>query len=749
MRVLSLQQTSKVSASIFVLLSGLCTISSAQIGIWSSSKELAGIPASGPAWDAVVAAADAADPNDATVSNQNSNNNVEILAAAITYARTGAQSYKFKVESALKKLVLAGHPGDRTLAWARETGAYVMAADLVGYRTAAFEAWCRNVAEVWQASDGRTLMDMFKKRPNNWGAMAFGSLAAIYAYLGDSARLNEIRNHWVSLVVGPKPATASYGKNLSWHADVNKPRLINPAGATKLGMNIDGVIADDLRRGGSFAEPPGSSGYPWEHLQGAVTAARILQRAGLSIWEVGDNAIYRAAYALQVRFEQRYGGWAAAGDDEWLLPFLDEAYGTIWTTSYDQVSSRIWKAGKIAGWAYVALNRDHSRKGPNAPDSLVVRALTEDRIEVTWRDNASDEWGFGLQRSLDGGATFSDLDLVPANTTSYSDRNLSAATAYCYRVRTRSPSGNSGYSVVACATTADAGPIGDAVAYSEVSVSGDVAGSYEDTHASDNHYQILQERSSPAGAWGAFSYLEHKWLFDIRGGTSNTIYVEAWRSANSEDDDFIFSYSSDDKTYHFMMRVSKNGDDDSYQSYALPATLAGTLYIRVVDSDRTERNSTNDFLYVDHLFVRSWSGPDRQITVRRTGREAARGSSEIAELVAADREQSAGRFPQTLRDEPGATLPATLQLSQNYPNPFNPATVISFQLPQPGDVHLVVFNLLGQVVRTLASQNYPAGLHQVRWDGTDQFGNQVASGIYYYRLAAAGMTRARKMKLLR
>jgi len=100
-----------------------------QIGIWTSPEELAEKPMSGLAWDELLSAADAANPNDATVSDQNSNNNVGILAAAIVYARTGEESYKDKVIAACDKLVSEGHPLDRTLAWARETGAYALAAD--------------------------------------------------------------------------------------------------------------------------------------------------------------------------------------------------------------------------------------------------------------------------------------------------------------------------------------------------------------------------------------------------------------------------------------------------------------------------------------------------------------------------------------------------------------------------------------------------------------------------------------------
>jgi hypothetical protein len=119
----------------------------------------------------------------------------------------------------------------------------------------------------------------------------------------------------------------------------------------KDGMNIDGVIPDDMRRGGEFHAPPQHTYYPWEFMQGVIMAARILDRAGLPIWDAGDKAIYRAANCLQVRFERAYGGWAASGDDEWMLPFLDTAYGTNWSSAGDQ--RRLWGAGKNVGFPYV------------------------------------------------------------------------------------------------------------------------------------------------------------------------------------------------------------------------------------------------------------------------------------------------------------------------------------------------------------------------------------------------------------
>ncbi len=94
-------------------------------------------------------------------------------------------------------------------------------------------------------------------------------------------------------------------------------------------------------------------------------------------------------------------------------------------------------------------------------------------------------------------------------------------------------------------------------------------------------------------------------------------------------------------------------------------------------------------------------------------------------------------------------LPATYFLSQNYPNPFNPTTSISFGLPAASEVRLEVFNLLGQRVRTLVNGDMEAGYKTVVWDGKDESGKAVSSGIYLYKLSATGFEKSQKMLLLK
>ena len=89
-------------------------------------------------------------------------------------------------------------------------------------------------------------------------------------------------------------------------------------------------------------------------------------------------------------------------------------------------------------------------------------------------------------------------------------------------------------------------------------------------------------------------------------------------------------------------------------------------------------------------------------------------------------------------------LPDMIYLAQNYPNPFNPSTVIEFALPEKGEVSLVVYDLLGNIVAVLQEGSLDAGNHSITWNGTNS-----SAGIYVYRLQVGGVTETKKMILLK
>ncbi len=126
------------------------------------------------------------------------------------------------------------------------------------------------------------------------------------------------------------------------------------------------------------------------------------------------------------------------------------------------------------------------------------------------------------------------------------------------------------------------------------------------------------------------------------------------------------------------------------------------------------------------------------------------GANSPAELAAnADSAQSFWENPPTAIHLSNDKIPQQVQLFQNYPNPFNPTTEIHYKLPVRQFVEIDIYNLLGEKVRTLISEIVNAGEHKILWNGKNDAGNAVSSGIYFYRLKSKNSIKIKKMTLLR
>lgn len=93
--------------------------------------------------------------------------------------------------------------------------------------------------------------------------------------------------------------------------------------------------------------------------------------------------------------------------------------------------------------------------------------------------------------------------------------------------------------------------------------------------------------------------------------------------------------------------------------------------------------------------------------------------------------------------------PLTLALWHNHPNPFNPTTTIAYQVPRQSEVRIEIYSMLGQKVRTLLNDRKEPGEYKAVWDGRNDGGAQVASGVYMYRMVAGDFMQVRKMILMR
>ena len=306
--------------------------------IWITHAEIAALPMSGPAWENLLHdARQPVPPPD--LSNQNDRTNVIVLAKALAFARNGDESYRGEVLRAIDA-AMGTERGGRTLSVARQLGSYVIAADLVGLPPEQDEIFCDWLRSTLDLNlEGRTLRTTHEQRPNNWGTHAGASRLAAALYLGSKdevARCAQVFHGWL----GDRASYAGFEfGDLAWQSDPARPVGINPPGATHDGYSIDGVLPDDQRRSGPFAWPPPHENYVYEALQGAVAQAVMLQRAGYPVWDWEDRALLRAFIWLQ-----SVANYPAIGDDTWMQPILDRAYGT-----------RLWDGspthpGKSIGW---------------------------------------------------------------------------------------------------------------------------------------------------------------------------------------------------------------------------------------------------------------------------------------------------------------------------------------------------------------------------------------------------------------
>jgi len=103
--------------------------------------------------------------------------------------------------------------------------------------------------------------------------------------------------------------------------------------------------------------------------------------------------------------------------------------------------------------------------------------------------------------------------------------------------------------------------------------------------------------------------------------------------------------------------------------------------------------------------------------------------------------------PSTVENSPAA--PVNFRLEQNYPNPFNPITSIQYQVPFKSSASLKIYNVRGELIRTLVETDQDAGVYMIIWDGLDNRGHETSSGMYVYQLISENFQQSHKMLKLK
>jgi len=221
--------------------------------------------------------------------------------------------------------------------------------------------------------------------------------------------------------------------------------------------------------------------------------------------------------------------------------------------------------------------------------------------------------------------------------------------------------------------------------------------------------------------------------YDTKGKYDNPILpiLNNYVSINLDNNqNFDFNYSSDIRSNQdfngiWNLRVKSKGNRGKLElSSFIKEDLPSELKVSLVD---IQTRMIHDQFLNTGLFIT----------------EAIQDGYDL-KLVAGD-----AQFVRETSEKILADIPSKFSLGQNYPNPFNPVTKMNFELPRSGRVVLTIYNLIGQEVKTLLNENLNYGYHIASWDGLDNKGRMVSSGVYFSELQASGIRKTRKMILLK
>lgn len=211
---------------------------------------------------------------------------------------------------------------------------------------------------------------------------------------------------------------------------------------------------------------------------------------------------------------------------------------------------------------------------------------------------------------------------------------------------------------------------------------------------------------------------------------------------------FVYPYGPDPDNYRHVYRLMHGLDIDGnphvYNGKALHYMYSGDVATGSGDIDPT----LDDKRMMASFGPFDFNPGDSQYVLMVIG--AADNGNNIQAVAALKTLFAQINFDPTPVDDPVvSTLPDGFTLEQNYPNPFNPDTKITFSLPAKADVTVEIYNVLGQRVRQLWDAPLSAGDHAVEWNGRDDRGAAVASGVYFYRVVAGDEAISRKMLMVK
>ncbi|KPL04607.1 MAG: hypothetical protein AMJ90_00090 [candidate division Zixibacteria bacterium SM23_73_2] len=204
------------------------------------------------------------------------------------------------------------------------------------------------------------------------------------------------------------------------------------------------------------------------------------------------------------------------------------------------------------------------------------------------------------------------------------------------------------------------------------------------------------------------------------------------------------------------LKFADFGDDVFCDSFSFVDTKLSSLTLKEVIVDNNQKTVMVFAIVLDEEYIPSGEGA--LVRLKFSGEDSLEFESttihhqEGISIVDSDAEELEFDFDPvyvSVEEEKNPDLPTRFILFQNHPNPFNPYTDIQYALPENYHVNLSVYNILGQKVKTLVDTKKQAGFHSVLWDGKDHRGEDVATGIYFYKIKTEEFSQTKKMLLLR
>lgn len=397
---------------------------------------------------------------------------------------------------------------------------------------------------------------------------------------------------------------------------------------------------------------------------------------------------------------------------------------------------------------------------PDAPDA--VTAIPGDRaVRIKWTP-VSDPSGIGGYTLIRNGVTL----ITNVTDTTFLDDTAANDTAYQYNVTATDQAGNiSGASAATAAVTPGtgllpsapaAGAVGDTVSLRPILITGDaspvsgdpgravltyafqvatdslftelaavITGIAQGSAGNPTHWQVTDPGQPDSSALD--SGTRYWWRVRANDGA----FDSPWSAKRS-----FVAVSSKPTAVELASFTAEDRDGAVYISWAVTRTQdqAGFHVYRRSEAGGEFERLTGTLL----TGGRAFTFIDADIRINQS-------YDYMVEAVGPSGETN--RFgPITVR----AGAPTAFALRQNYPNPFNPTTTIRFELPEPAQVTLRIYNILGQEVVTLLDEaTKAAGFHTISWDGRNTRNASTAGGVYFYRLEAGGFTDVKKMLLLK